>query len=156
MNLEPVKNLPSKLIHVKVMTLAENIEFLKTLAYKQKRGENTYIFDFKKEKIEGKDVLSFHVGEVLRDGILLSSARVLTTFQDFCWIYVDGSTEKSLLEINTPVNSEARPGSLNWLLPSRFADDLIECLAYLNDELFGGALQDAVLIGPYYKTGTWL
>jgi hypothetical protein len=76
------------------------------------------------------------------------SQLVCTTFPDFCWLLSNGTTAATKLEVQTKIREEALLGDLTWVLPSKFADDLIEVMHCLNMEVLEGALQDAVLYGP--------
>lgn len=85
---------------------------------------------------------------------------IATTFADFCWVVSEGTTRENVEQVKTPVpsmikfeqNEIMRPvvlGDLSWALPSKFADDLIECMHALNTTVLEGILEDAVMYGPF-------
>lgn len=79
--------------------------------------------------------------------------KIATTFPDFCWLLSEGTTRENVIQSRTtPVdyidNAKVELGDLTWALPSRFADDLIEAMHVLNNALFEGLLEDAILYGP--------
>lgn len=75
---------------------------------------------------------------------------IATTFVDFCWLLGDGTTAKTAIEVNTPFREDCQLGDLTQVLPSKFADDLIEIMHSLNVEYFEGILGDTVVYGPYF------
>lgn len=77
--------------------------------------------------------------------------QYLTTFPDLCWLYAEGTTSQTLSEVETRPREGVEPGDLIWLLPSRFADDLIEMIHTINPEFMSGLMQDAIVYGPYYN-----
>ena len=78
-----------------------------------------------------------------------STDTVGTTFPDFCWYHSEGTTQESLVEVETKPREEANLGDLTWILPSRFADNLIEIMHTLNQSFLQGLMQDTIVYGPY-------
>jgi hypothetical protein len=93
--------------------------------------------------------LPARAAEIYRDGVGIGNTRhVATSFPDFCWRLANGSTIATALELRLPRNEASELGDLTWLLPSKFADDLLEVLHALNDDLLHGALQESWMYGP--------
>jgi uncharacterized FAD-dependent dehydrogenase len=81
----------------------------------------------------------------------LNAAKPLaTTFQDFCWLQAEGTTNKTALEIPTSAPTNTQLGDLTWVVPSKFADDLIECMHALNLTILEGTMYDAMMYGPIF------
>lgn len=76
---------------------------------------------------------------------------IATTFADFCWIHSEGTTELNKDEVATNYREETNLGDLTWVLPSKFADDIIEVLHIFNQRVAQGILEDAILYGPFYS-----
>ena len=78
---------------------------------------------------------------------------IATTFPDFCWLMSEGTTPENIVQSRTSPAKEidgrkVELGDLAWVLPSRFADDLIEAMHILNEAFFEGILEDAIIYGP--------
>lgn len=86
-------------------------------------------------------------GKLLLDDSLPITAMIFT---DFCWVYSEGTTDRTILEVTTPVAEWAVLGDLTWLLPSKFADDLIESVHAMNEGILSGIMANAILYGPFF------
>ena len=126
------------------------------LLKKTQRGTPMYVEHFKYED----GLLKFLVGcpihknfyDIYDSEILFTAIKrpVATTFVDFCWIIGEGTTAKNAIEVNTPIRTDSELGDLTQVLPSKFADDLIEIMHSLNIEIFEGILGDTVMYGPHF------
>ena len=121
--------------------------------YKQtRRGSFIYLKDF--SYLDG--ILSFDILAPLGQSFtkvfwrIAPKALIATTFVDFCWLVGEGSTAKTVMEVNTPIRENAIIGDLSQVVPSKFADELIEALHSLNLEFFEGILGDTVMYGPHF------
>ncbi len=81
-----------------------------------------------------------------------SGVIIANAFPDFCWTLSDGTNNLNKLEVTTPYREGAELGDLTWILPSKFADDLIEALHVMNSAVIEGFMQNSVIYGPFYSS----
>lgn len=148
------------MVGVQVLTVCSVEVDLSPLRFEipTKRGNLIHLHKFAYDKSTRH--LSFVVSEeVGKDfmsswsGVASATARLSTTFADFCFLLKDGTTPESFIEVDTKLPQGVALGDLTWCLPSKFADDLIEALHIANAVLLEGILEHAVLIGPYLEQG---
>jgi hypothetical protein len=89
-------------------------------------------------------------------GNTVPDSHVVMTFTDFCWMASDGTTKDSVREVTTPVvpDIDGVPvflGDLTQVIPSKFADDLLDSLAAMNWGVLEGIMENAVIYGPFVK-----
>jgi len=73
-----------------------------------------------------------------------------TAFPDYCFIIGEGSKPEHFIEVRTKVRPSAKAGDLTWLLPSKFADDILEAVHVMNATVLEGLMFDSILYGPFY------
>lgn len=116
-----------------------------------KRGTRIFIGGF-----ENRDgILQLSIAEKIHDSFSnfydkKTNIPIAMTFADFCWVISDGTTSKSLIEVSTPIEQNCTLGDLTWVLPSKFADDVIEAMHSLNVEILDGIMNDSILYGPLF------
>lgn len=121
--------------------------------YKQtKRGSLIFLDNFRLENGLFKFNISAPIHRSFADvySEIESADIIATSFVDFCWMISDGTTAKNAIEVDTPFRDKANLGDLTQVLPSKFADDLIEAMHSLNIDFFEGILSDTNLYGPYF------
>lgn len=128
-------------------------ELKKAVLYKNtRRSTPIMVKDFKKE---GNLLTFFFVCPLppefhaVYSNIKSPEKKIGTTFVDFCWLAGEGTTSKTVIEVSTKFNDKHVVGDLSYVLPSKFADDLIEAMHSLNVEFIEGILGDAIVYGPY-------
>lgn len=130
-----------------VKSISEAVIYKKT-----KRGSLVYVKDF--SYLDG--ILSFNIsGAVDRSfhlvhGTVAPKSMIATTFVDFCWLLGDGTTAKTVIEVDTPIRENAVLGDLSQVLPSKFSDELVEAMHSLNLQFFEGILGETVMYGPHF------
>ena len=82
----------------------------------------------------------------------LKPSNIFTTFVDMCWLYSEGTTAVTINEVETKPRAEYNPGDITWLMPSKFADDVIEMIHTINPEFMSGLMQDAIVYGPFINS----
>lgn len=126
------------------------------LKWSSRRKSELHFHGFRYEK--EAQLLCFNVSEELPeyfkaifcDEIHDNAPIVATTFPDFCWIHNAGTTSETAMEVDTPIQEYAILGDLTWLLPAKFADNLIDSVHLINSSFeLGGLFGNAVLYGPF-------
>lgn len=143
------------MLTVEVEILSDTDAGLNQLRFERmtKRGTLVHFWGFSHdpERKILKMNISTEVGEAFlkTHGYLTSPVQIANTFSDFCWIMSEGTKNESLLEVKTPLREgKVELGDLTWVLPSKFADDLIEAVHVMNATVLEGMMMDAILYGP--------
>lgn len=129
-----------------------NMSSMENLAIEKKTKRDTSIYA-EGFKCNDDGLLSFEVWSIPPESLyrfmIPNDPKVATTFPDFCWTLSHGTTAYTEIEVNTKIDSRAEKGDLTWILPSKFCDDFIEIMHALNLTVLEGAMQDAVIYGPF-------
>ena len=115
-----------------------------------KRGTE-FAITFKNE-VDG--IVTMEIGTIIPNryaDYVLAGDIVATTFPDLCWLYGEGTTHDTIKEVGTELRKGVEVGDLTWILPSKFLDDLIECIYSLNSQAFEGILGDSIIYGPLIR-----
>lgn len=77
------------------------------------------------------------------------------TFIDMCWLSSSGTTPQSVIECATPVRAtvgiyQVMLGDITQVLPSKLADDIIECVDKHSVGKLNGLFEDAIIYGPIH------
>lgn len=145
------------LLTVKVEVAFEPIESLKNLRFSwlTKRKNRVHVHDFGYD--DSRKVVQFLISTGAHPSFLhsygtvpvISTVPIATTFADYCFLSADGTSAETKLEVDTPMDPDSHLGDLTWVLPSKFADDLIEVMHVLNSTLLHGVLEHGIIYGPY-------
>lgn len=120
-----------------------------------RRNTTIYMTNFQHDA--EKNILSFNVSAALPKNEYPEEFEdqmeyIGTTFSDFCWKHSEGTTPESLQEVETKVREGFRLGDLTWLLPSKFADDLVDAMYFANASVLSGIMEEAIIYGPRIST----
>jgi hypothetical protein len=150
----PLYNIMDDTIHVECdLDINLNLDWVNNCVLTKITKRNTKMFCTFEQKPE---TLTIRFAAILPKKFketykVVYGKQIATTFPDLCWLYAEGTTPTSVMEVETKQRENSELGDLLWLLPSRFTDDLIEMIHTINPEFMSGLMRDAIVYGPYYN-----